>query len=468
MRVVLLILVLLIAQIGTARPAFAQSPGMRALQTNPFLGSVPSGTATADTLALSIGDAIDGALQHNLGVLLGQQAADQARGARWVALSQLLPGVSGRLAETHQKVNLAAFGFPLPPGVPSLVGPFSVFDVRLRLSQSVLDMSAFNEARAKAHDVVAARYSYQSARDLVVLVAANMYLQALAASARVESARAQTATARVLHNQAVDLKQNGLVAGIDVLRAEVELNTQRQRATAAQNDFEKAKLQLARVIGLPAGQAFALSDPVPYSPFPEMTVEQALDRAVKGRPDYQAALARVRAAEASRASVVASKLPSVRVAAEYGDIGLKPSDARAVFAVVGALDVPIFQGGRTRGRLLEADAQLRARRAEAEDLRAAIDYDVRTAFLDLQAASQQLDVATQTRDLAAAQLVQARDRFAAGVASNIEVTQAQEAVTLAGEQYIGALYSYNVSKAELARSVGAAEESVRQYLGGSR
>ena len=437
-------------------------------QPNPFLGGVPSGTASAAPISLSIGDAITRALEHNLGVLTSEQTADHARGARWMALGELLPNINGRLSETREMINLAVFGFPLPPGVPSLVGPLNVFDARIFVTQSIFDLNQINGARAAAHDVSAARYSYKSARDLVVLVAANLYLQALASSARADSARAQMDTAQALYNQAVDLRQGGLVAGIDVLRAQVQFNTEQQHATATANDFEKAKLQLARVIGLPVGQTFTLTDQVPYAPVPEMTLEQALDRAYKTRPDYQAALERVRAAEASRAAALATALPSVHVTADFGDLGLTPGDARGTFAVTGAVNVPIFQGGRTRGRLLEADADLRTRRAEADDMKAGVYYDVRTAFLDLQATGQQLDVAAKTRDLAAAQLTQARDRFAAGVTSNIEVVQAQSAVALANEQYIGGLYGYNVSKASLARALGVAEEAVRQYLGGSR
>jgi outer membrane protein TolC len=439
-----------------------------AQQPNPFLGGVPSGAASAEPMALSIGDAINRALDHNLGVLTSEQATDHARGARWVALSDLLPNISGRLSESREMINLAVFGFPLPPGVPALVGPLNIFDARVFVTQSVFDLNEINSARAASHNVEAARYSYKSARDLVVLVSASLYLQALAASSRAETARAQVDTAQALYNQAVDLKQGGLIAGIDVLRAQVEFNTEQQRATATANDFEKAKLQLARVIGLPVGQAFNLSDQIPYTPVPEMTLDTALERAYKTRPDYQAAIERVHAAEASRAAALATALPSVHVTADFGDLGLSPSDARGTYTLTGALNVPIFQGGRTRGKLLEADADLRTRRAEAEDLKAAVYYDVRTAFLDLQASGQQLDVASKTRDLAAAQLTAARDRFASGVASNIEVVQAQAAVALANEQYIGGLYSYNVAKASLARALGVAEGAVRQYLGGSR
>ena len=160
-------------------------------------------------------------------------------------------------------------------------------------------------------------------------------------------------------------------------------------------------------------------------------------------------------------------MPDIRVNADYGPIGLTPADSVNTYALVGALSVPIFNG-RTRGRLAEADADLRLRRAEAEDLKAGIYYDVKNAFLDLQATAEQLQVATRARDLASQQLVQARDRFTAGVTNNMEVVQAQEAVALASEQYIQALYGYNVSKALLARGLGIAEEATRQLLGGAR
>ncbi len=453
-----IIVVLLLAQ-----AAGAQSPG-----TSPFFGGVPTGTATAEPIALSITEAIARSLKYNLGVMNAERGITRAQGARWQELADLLPNVNGRIAETRQKVNLAAFGFPLPAGFPSLIGPFNLFDARIYVSQAVVDLKSLNDFRAETHNTAAAEFSYKSARDLVVLVSGNAYLQALASSARADSARAQLQTAEALYRQAGDLRQSGLVAGIDVLRAEVQLSTQRQRSTAGRNDFEKAKLQLARIIGLPIGQPFTLSDELPYLPVPTMSLEDALDRAYKTRPDYQAALERVKAAEASRRATFSEQLPTVRVSADFGDVGQSPGDARGTFALVGAVNVPIFQGGRTRGKLIEADADLRARKAEADDLKAGIYYDVRSAFLDLQASDEQLKVATRGRELAAQQLAQSRDRFAAGVADNIEVVHAQEAVTVSTEQYIAALYGYNVAKGLLARGLGDAEAGIQQLLGGVR
>jgi outer membrane protein TolC len=477
-----MVALLLVAGIGPSRTDAAQEqmslpPPRPALQapvaSGPFLGGVPSGPASDRFETITVVQAMTRALEHNLGVLTAEQGVGRARGARWRALSELLPNINGRVSETRQRINLQAFGFgggaSSPFGdVPPIVGPFNVFDARVFVSQSIVDFGALHDARSEAHNVEAARHLYKGARDFVLYVTGTIYVQALAMSARADAARAQQQTADALYNQAVDLKKSGVIAGIDVLRSEVQLNTQMQRSTIAANEFEKAKLQLARAIGLPLGQKFVLDAALPALPGADMSLEDAVARAYNVRPDYLAAVERIRAAEAARQSVVGDALPSVRVNADYGDIGLSPADARTTYSVSGAVTIPIFQGGRLRGRLLEADADVRGRRAEAEDLKASIYYEVRTAFLDLEATAQQLAVAGKVRELAAQQLTQARDRFAAGVASNIEVVQAQDAVAVATEQFIGAQYGSTLAKAALSRGIGAGDDVLRQLLGGAR
>jgi outer membrane protein TolC len=458
---------LIAAVLLVVAPAVAQVTGPRQLPPNsPFAGGVPQGAATTETLQLTVADIIRRALEHNLGVLLSEESMSHAAGVRRAALSDLLPNVGARVAESRQRTNLEAFGFTGAAfNIPRVVGPFNTFDARVYLSQSLVDLRASNETRAETHNVEASRYSYRSARDLVVLVAANAYLEALAADARAQSARAQLTTSQALYQQAQDLKQGGIIAGIDVVRAEVRLNGDRLRVTSSQNELEKTRLQLARLIGLPVGQPFAVSAQLPNVPVPDLTVEQALAQAYRERPDYLSALERVKAAEASRAAAASELLPSVRVNADYGALGLKPTDTVATYSLSGSVNIPIFQGGRAQGRIAQADADLRQRRAEAEDMRAEIYYDVRAAFLDLQATGEQLQVATRSRELANQELTQARDRFAAGVANNIEVVQAQQSVTTADEQYIDALLGFNVAKAVLARSLGDAEAAVQRILG---
>jgi outer membrane protein TolC len=453
------------ASLASAQPRPTLPPN------SPFVGGVPDGMVVKGTVSLTVLDVIERALRHNLGVLLSEQDSARASGTHAVARAELLPNVTASASVSRRKTNLEAFGFPLDASpliatFPRIVGPFTVYDARVSLSQSVFDVSAINEAKAEGHNLAAARHSNRSARDLVVLVAANAYLQVMAASARSTSAKAQFETADALHRQAQSLRQSGIVAGVDVIRAEVRLTTERQRTTAAENDFQKAKLQLARLIGLPVGQEFTLSDVIPNVPRPDMTLDQALERAYRQRPDYLAALDRVRAAEASRRAVVGEGLPSFKLNADYGTTGLTLSTSLPTFNLTGAMNVPIFEGGRQQGRLAEVDAELRERRAEAEDMKSEVYYDVRSAFLDLQSTEEELQAATRATELAALQLTQSRDRFAAGVVSNIEVVQAQEAVALASEQFINAQYGFNLAKAVLARSLGSAEDAVKTLLGG--
>ena len=299
-----------------------------------------------------------------------------------------------------------------------------------------------------------------------MLVAVNLYLEAVATGSRVEMTRTQQVTAEALFTQARDLKAAGIVAGIDVLRSQVQLQTQRQRVIAAENDFEKTKRQLARAIGLPLGQAIALTDAIPYAPMPAPPVDEALARALDSRADFLAAKSRVEAAEALFRAAKGALLPSLRFDADYGAIGRTFGAAHGTYAIGATIRIPVFDAGKTRARRIDTGSVLRQRRAELADLRGRVEYEVRSALLDLRAADQQLQAATTNTQLADAELQQARDRFGAGVAGNLEITQAQESVATASEQYISALYSHNLAKASLARALGIAESAVMSFLGG--
>ena len=452
-----------------AAPAAAQlrTAATQLPRDSPFRGGVPTGVATPGPVALTIGDVLERALVSNLGIVTSEADIDHARGTARVEKSDLLPHIAGRMSEVRQKTNLEAFGLPIAEtGLPRVVGPYNVFDARLYASQTIVDLQALNESRSEGHNERAARFTNRSRRDQVALLAAEMYLQVLAADARAVSARAQRETSQTLFVQAQDLKESGIVAGIDVLRAQVRLAGDTQRVTVAEHDAQKTRLDLARMIGLPLGQEFTLSERLPDLVMPDVSLERALERAYMQRPDYLAAMARVQAAESSRSAARGESLPIVRATADYGAIGLSPSTSLATFSVAGSVTVPIFQGGHDQGRVIEADAELRSRKAEAENLRASIYYDIRNAFLDLQATEEELRTATGARDLAAQTLTQARDRFQAGVASNIEVVQAQQAVALADEEVIDATFGFLIAKATLAGSQGIAEEEIRRFVGG--
>jgi outer membrane protein TolC len=410
-------------------------------------------TPSQAPISLTLEDAVARGLRENVAARLGDADVTAARGARWNTLQDLLPTASARVGITRQLINLAAFGLSVP-GIPTIVGPFNVHDARLYVSQPVVDLHALYASKSGAADLRAAELDLRDTRALVSLAVRNLYLQAVADESRMKAAQAQNETASALLTQANDLKAAGVVAGIDVLRAQVQARTQEQRVIVAENDYEKEKLQLARAIGLPLGQPFTLADAMPYAPLQSLALEDALKQAMTSRDDFKAAEARLQAAEASRRAAVADTLPSVHVSADYGELGRTPADTHSTYSVLAQVRIPLFDAATSRGHLLESDGVLQRRRAELNDFRARVEYEVRAAYLDVRAADRQMQAAQDAMNLATQELAQTRDRFAAGVAGNIEVVQAQEAVATATENYISSLYAHNLAKASLAHAMG--------------
>ncbi len=465
---------------ATATPAQPQTPLSSTPQfqslgqsQNPFFGGVPSGQVVPGVLHLGLLDALDRGLRNNLGVLLSADQSESARGARWRELSNLLPHVTTRTGATRETLNLVALGFnPALFGVRTsvgpVVGPFNVVDTRAFLTDTALSIANIEGARSASQNLKAAEYTAEDAREIVVLVVGGTYLQATASASRVDAAQAQFNTADQLYRQAMDMRRAGVIAGIDVLRAQVQMQSQQQRLLSAQNQFEKDKLTLARVIGLPVAQQFDLADKVPFAPAPELNLEEALQRAYSRRRDYQAALARVVAAEMNRRSAYGEALPSIEFNGDYGYIGPDLGSMKSTYTIAAGLRIPIFQGGKVKGDVLQADALLRQRRQEAADLRSRIEFEVRSALLDVKTAADQVAVAQQAVTLAHDQLKQSQDRFAAGVADNLEVVQAQQAVAEADENYIAALNTHNISKLALARALGVVEQQTKKFLEGGK
>jgi outer membrane protein TolC len=444
-------------QQGTPPPVSLSVPNQGS-----YSGSVPEGKATGDVLPLSFRDALDRGLRNNLGLLLNSDSLLTARGQKWQELSNLLPHINADVSETLMQTNLAAQGLRFP-GFPTIIGPFGYFDARAHFSDD-LSYSSFLRTRGAADNEAAARLSYKDARDLVTLAVGNAYLQVLAGAARVETAIAQNQTAQAIYNKSVAQQQAGVSPAIDALRAQVEQQTRQQQLIVTRNNFAKQKLALARIIGLPPGQEFTLTDTAPYEPLANEGLDRSLQRAYSSRSDYQAAVQQVRAAEKFRNAATAQHYPSISIDGNYGDIGINPGNSHGTFEIAGTLNIPIFQGGKTHGDVLQAESRLRQSQQQLGNLRGQIDYEVRSALLDLAAADEQVQVAKSSVDLADQTLMQSRDRFAAGVTDNLEVVQAQESVSAANENYISSLYAHNLAKVELARALGYAEAGVKQYL----
>lgn len=441
-------------------------PSLAPLDINTFSGSGLVDKPVAGVIKLGLLDAMERGLKHNLGLLLSQQQTESARAQHWRTLSALLPNVSARVSESLQQVNLAAFGIPFTVNGSTIVGPFAVFDARPVVTERLLDFNALGRLRAADENAKAARFNVQDARELVVLVVGNEYLLTLANSARLESTQAELETAKVIFQRSQDLKKAGVAAGIDVLRSQVQMQQQQQRVLAAENQLLQQRMKLARVVGLPVSQAFELTDAVPNTPTPPLELEEALQRAYTRRPDYLALLSRVHAAELQVRAARGEALPTFDLNGDIGAIGQTIGSARQTFAVSGSLRIPIFQGGKVKGDVMQAQSVLNQMKSQLEDLKSRIEFEVRSTSLDVKTSVEQVAVARESIALAGEELKQAQDRYSAGVSGSLEVVQAQEAVATANETYIQALYRNNVAKLMLAKALGLAEQQARAVLGG--
>lgn len=457
-----------LAQTYTTSTSNTQSQGTPGTTpANPYAGSVPT-KVVPGVIPLSLQQAIDLALKQNLGLLLSRADTRAARGQRWEELSALLPHVTASPYIEASKINLSEVGLTKFDGIalPAAVGPFSYFDARAAVTQTLFNWKSINASRAASASVKSADYTLKDAHDLVILAVGNVYFQAIADEARVSTQQAQVEAAQAVYNQATDQVNAGTAADIDAMRSKVEFQTRQQQLIQAKNDFAIQKIAVARVIGLSPGQEFELTDKSPYQAFEGLTLEEALQRAYASRSDYRAAMSDVRAAELSRKAAVAGYFPDLSFNADYGAGGAHPSNATSVYDVRGTLSIPIFTGGSVHGDVEQAEARLEQSRERLDNLRAQVESDVRTALLNLQSAAEQVTVARSNIDLADQTLAQSRDRFTAGVTDTVEVVQSQESVASAHEQYISSLYKYNFAKISLIRALGLAEAGVKEYFRG--
>ncbi len=433
----------------------------------PYSGSANSTAAMPFSGKLSLREAIQRGLSYNLGEISLTQAARQSRAMSHAARSTLLPNVSGTIFATDETENLAALGLNFNvPGfrLPTLVGPFDYVDIRATLSQTVLDLTALNNYRSANAISRADQLSALDARDLVVLAVSGTYLQVLAAKARVDAAQAQ-----------LQHSQRCLPADPTAAQCRSRRPNRRQSkpgrspdrtaaASLSENDLAKQKINLARLTGLPPSDQYELTDDVPFEAAPPIAVQEALQQALAQRSDLKAAEGQVRAAQLTRTAARDERLPSISVSGNYGAIGPTPAEARGTFAVAGTVRVPIWLGGKTEADIAEADAVVAQRQAELEDLKGSIEGEVRNAYLDLQTATSQVDLAKTNLAVSQETLVLARQRFDAGVTDAVEVVQTQQTVATAQLDYINSVFAHNVAKLSLARAMGDTADNLAKFL----
>lgn len=410
-------------------------------------------------LRLSLHDAIQAAIDNNVNVRLLKERIAAAQASADTSLGALMPNVSGYVTGRNQTVNLAAFGIPQNSlgalGVPGgVTQPFDVYDARASLVQNLFSLSLIQRWRAARSGVDVANLEAEVTKRDVMATAGLLYMEALRAEAAVKARQADMALSEQLLKLAQDRKNAGVATRLDVTREEVQAENTRQRLLVAQNDQESAKLNLIRALGIDFNVRVTLTDELTLTKVDMQMPDVALSVARENRVELKAQIARQKLASLSLSSVTSERLPALSFTGDYGWIGLKPEDASATRSVGLMLSVPIFDGGQRESRISENRSRVRQESIRMKDVSDQITLEVHNALLTLDSSTQQVAVAEKGLELALKELTFARDRFTAGLATNIEVTNAQTSVARARDNLIEALFRFNASRINLARAQG--------------
>lgn len=447
---------------------------------NPYVGSVQAVPYTAEPKALSMDDAIKLGIQNNLALTLAREQQKAADAQKLELVTVLLPNITLHGETGVHQYNLEALGFHpaslgefaahLPPGASAssfpLVTKVDTTIGQINFSQALFNWAGYDVWRASQAFTRAAYYNAQSSRGLVVLNVGNTYLQALAAKAQLDYAQALLRTDETAFNQAHEEHLAGVVANLDELRAKVQLQSQQQTVIAAENNFEKAKIALNRQIGLRPEQPIVLTESSPYAELHPMDLVDARGEAYANRQDYLALKQELIVAHRERMATRHERFPTLTFGGNWGVTGVSGGVYHETFAAVGTLSIPIFKEAEFRGDRDVAEAQLEEIQSRLEDLKQKIDQQLRDSLLDLETATETVQVAKSNVDLATTALDQTQQRFTAGVSDNLPVAEAQSALAQAQSRYVSSVYQLNEARLGLARNLGIVDTQYRTFLQG--
>ena len=419
-------------------------------------------------LSLSLKKAVEIALEPegSARIALAEQAIKQAEARVSLARAAFMPNLDGSVQDRSQTTNLRAFGFnfqsPFAAAIPGIVGPFSVFDARASVQQTVLDFTVFRKYKVSQSGLGTAKADLDATRNQVRERVAVDYLACLRADAGLETAQANVDLSRALQALAESQKAAGTGTGIETTRAQVQLANDRQRLLVAENNFRRTVLQLLRTMGLNLDAQVDFTDKLAYQAADVADVRGLIESARKTRAEMKAQQLREETARLNVTAVKAERLPTIGSFADYGSIGSAIVGAQPTHTIGISLKVPVFDGGRRNARRGESYSQYEQEKIRSHDLGQQVELEVRLALDGLSSARSQVETAREGLTLAESELAQAQRRYQAGVANSLEVTDAQTRLDRARDNQIAALYNYNLARIELATATGTIAEYVNQ------
>jgi len=421
------------------------------------------GDAPADTLRLTLEQAVSLAIKQNPTQQIAVLNAAESVQDKNITRAELLPQVDLRVADSANRLNIQSEfgGKPIVPGVqfPGHIGPFQIFSAGPTFGSTIFDFSLWKRYQAARRNVEAAKADSLSTREQVILLVVSQYIGTLRTVANVEASRSRVELALALYDQAADLQKEGVGTGIDTLRANVELQNERQRLIEAENDREASLFGLSKLLNVDPRRKVELADSLGFFETPQPDVDGSIDQALADRQEWKAIEDRERSAKLDKQSSQYQRLPSLRFDGNWAYLGTSSNNGIPTYQYEASVNMPLFTSGRIRAEVAKSDLELQKIQQQKADLRNQIALDVKTSLLNLQSARSEVQVANLGVQLAKDEVDQARDRFKAGVANNIEVISAQDSLSRANDNQIAALYRFNQARADFARAIGQMEKT---------
>jgi outer membrane protein len=408
-------------------------------------------------LRLTLRDAVAIALKQNPQVQVANLNVAVSQENQTIARSALLPQANLAVSEAVQRENLEAFLGMRVAGFPVHSGPYWLFQGGSNGSVPLLDLAAWHRWRESKENTTGSRAQELTVREQNVLLVVSQYLGSLRATADVGASQSRVDLAKALFDQASDMQKSGVGTAIDTLRANVEYQNEQQRLIESRTTLQTSLYALARLLSVDPHQSIELADASEFFKTPAYSADETMEQAFVQRPEMKALASEIRAAELEKKTAQDARLPRIALNAAWSEEGLSPATSIPVYDFGASLDVPLYTGGRIRAQIAVTDIELKKLAQQQTDLRNQIAQEVRTASAQLESAKSEVDVANSGVALAREEVVQARDRFQAGVANNIEVVTAQDELARANDNQIVALYRYNQARADLAHATGQME-----------
>jgi outer membrane protein TolC len=389
-----------------------------------------------------------------IAVLTAAQSVQDKNSAR----ADLLPQANLDVSDTVQRINLQAFLGQKITGFPQHAGPFQIFQAGPSFGMPIFDLTLFRRYQASRDMANAGKADSLSTREQVILLVVSQYIGTLRNVADVQASQSRVDLAKALYDQAADLQKEGVGTGIDTLRANVELQNENQRLITAEANRETSLYGLSRLLNLDPRQKVELADSLSFFETPQPDMEASIGEGLSTRQEWKSLQEQIRASEHDKKAASESRLPSLKFQGNWAYTGTSSTTGIPTYNYAVQATMPLFTSGKIHAEIVRADLGIQKLQQQQADLRNQIALEVKTALINLDSARNEVRVANLGVQLSKEEVDQARDRFKAGVANNIEVIQAQDSLARANDNQIAALYRFNQARADLARSVGQMEK----------